>query len=189
MSTKTPFELREQAFEASYFQKKEQALIDGLRAVFHKKLSKQEIAEATGITDDELLDRLVEIELNGEMMVAFELLPVVEVAWADGQPDAKAVRAVLEAGEAHGVHPGSKAREMLERRLATGPTADLRKVWFMYANALKKKLTPAQLEEFRDDLLGFCKSVAEASGGILGMVLKTSAREQRVMDEVKKGLS
>jgi len=31
--------------------------------------------------------------------------------------------------------------------------------------------------------------VWQASGGILGMVLKTSAREQRVMDEVKKGLS
>lgn len=189
MSNKTPFQIREQAFEAAYFQKKEQALVDGLRAVFHKKHSKQEISEATGITDDELLDRLVELELNGEMMTAFELLPVIEVAWADGQPDARTVRAVLEAGEANGVQPGSKAREMLERRLATGPTADLRKVWFMYAGTLKQSLTPAQLAEFRDDLLGFCKSVAEASGGILGMVLKTSAREQRVIDEVKKGLS
>lgn len=189
MSNKTPLEIRGQAFEASYFQKKEQALIDGLREVFHKKHSKQEIREATGITDEELLDRLVELELNGEMMAAFELLPVIEVAWAEGQPDAKTVRAVLEAGEANGIQAGTKAREMLEQRLATGPTADLRKVWYMYAGTLKQSLTPVQLEEFRDDLLGFCKSVAEASGGILGMVLKTSAREQRVMDEVKKGLS
>ena len=124
MSNKNPLEMRGQAFEASYFQKKEQALVDGLRAVFHKKMSKQEIREASGIADEELLDRLVELELNGEMMTAFELLPVVEVAWADGQPDAKTVRAVLEAGEAHGIQAGTKSREMLERRLATGPTAD-----------------------------------------------------------------
>ena len=189
MSTKTPFELRGQAFEASYFQKKEQDLVDGLRKVFHKKLSKAEIREATGITDEELLDRLAELELNGEMMTAFELLPVIEVAWADGQPDAKTVRAVLEAGEAHGVQAGTKSREMFEQRLSTGPTADLRKSWFMYAGSLKQTLTPAQLLEFRDDLLGFCKSVAEASGGILGLVLKTSAREQRVIDEVTKALS
>jgi len=189
MSTKNPLEVRGQAFEASYFQKKEQEMIDGLRAVFHKKMSKQEISEKTGVTDDELLERLVEIELNGEMMEAFELLPIVEVGWADGKPDAKTIRAVLEAGEAHGVLPGSKAREMLERRLATGPSADLRKVWFMYASSLKQTLTPAQLDEFREDLLGFCRSVAEASGGILGLVMKTSAGEQRVMDEVKTALS
>jgi len=189
MSTKTPFELRERAFEAAYFQKKDEALVDGLRAVFHKKINKQEIRETTGVTDEELLDRLVDMELNGEMMTAFKLIPIIEVAWAEGKPDAKTVRAVLEAGETQGIRPGSKGREMLERRLTSEPSADIRKIWLMYANALKQTLTPAHLAEFRGDLLALCRRVAEASGGILGMVLTTSAREQRIMDEVKKALT
>jgi hypothetical protein len=189
MSTRNPFELREHAFEAQYFQKKDQELVEALRKVFHKKFDKHEIREATGVTDEELLDRLVDIGVNGEMLLAFQLLPIVEVAWADQKPDEKTVRAVLEAGETHGVAKGSKGREMLERRLTLGPAEDLRKIWFHYAEALKKALTPSQLAEFREDLLGMCRRVAEASGGILGLVLKTSAREQRVMDRVKEALS
>ena len=189
MEKKSILQIREAAFEANYFQKKDAELVRRLKAVFNKAIDRETIRATTGVTDEQVLDRLIDLNLSGEMMAAFELLPIVEVAWADGGGDKKKCRAVLEAAEQYGVVPGSKAYEMLERRLNEGPSQDSRKVWFMYAAELKKTLSPEQLAEFRKDLLDLCNRVAEASGGILGLVLKTSANEHRVIDAVEKALA
>ena len=118
---KTAFERRERAFEAEYFSRKDAELIDKLKLVFHKRIDKQSIRDATGVTDEQLLDQLVELNLDGELMAAFNLLPLIEVAWADGQVSDREVRAVLSAAEQHGMQRGSKGYAMLEWRLREGP--------------------------------------------------------------------
>src|SRR5262245_52732184 len=112
MDKKSMFELRGRAFEAEYFSRKETQLIDRLKAVFHKKIDKESIRAATGVTNEELLDRLVELNLDGELMAAFNLLPIIEVAWADGPTDEKVVRAVLSAAEQHGLRRDGKAHAL-----------------------------------------------------------------------------
>jgi uncharacterized tellurite resistance protein B-like protein len=189
MDTKGIFERREHAFEAEYFNRKDVELIDKLKLVFHKKIDKQSIREATGVADEQLLDRLVELNLNGELMAAFNLMPLVEVAWADGVVDDREVEAVLSAAEQHGLHPGSKAYAMLETRLREGPSKDARKIWFYYAETLRKTLSPQQLDEFRKDLLEICQRVAEASGGLLNLLFTVSADERRVIDAVERALT
>jgi uncharacterized tellurite resistance protein B-like protein len=189
MEKKGPFELRERSFEAEYFNRKEVELIDKLKLVFHRKIDKQSIREATGVTDEQLLDRLVELNLSGELMAAFSLLPIIEVAWADGEVDDRERHAVLSAAERHGIPRGSKAYAMLETRLREGPSKEARKIWYHYAEALKKTLSPQQLEEFRTDLLDACKRVAETSGGFLNFLFKVSANERKVIDAVERALT
>ena len=96
---KDPFEERRKSFEEQYFQKKDAQLVDRLKAVFHKKIDKEAIRQTTGITDERLLDDLVEMGLNGELISAFKLYPLVEVAWADGKVDRREIRAVLDAAK------------------------------------------------------------------------------------------
>ena len=186
---KTAFELREAAFEAEYFRRKDAELVGKLKAVFHKKIEKQSIREATGITDEQLLDRLVALNLSGELMTAFELLPIIEVAWADGEVDERERRAILSAAQEQGIEEGSRAYEMLERRLREGPQEDARKIWFLYAEALRKTLSPQELETFRNDLLDVCRRVAAASGGLLNISFTVSANEKRVIDAVSRALT
>ena len=186
---KSAFELREAAFEAEYFRRKDAELVDKLKGVFHKKIDKQSIREATGIADEELLDRLVALNLNGELMAAFELMPLVEVAWADGEVDERERRAILSAAEQHGIRQGSRVYEMLERRLREGPQENARKIWYLYAEALRKTLSPQELETFRNDLLDFCRRVATASGGLLNISFTVSANEKRVIDAVSRALT
>jgi hypothetical protein len=183
------FERRRRAFEAEYFSRKDTELIDKLKAVFHRRIDKQSIREATGVTDEELLDRLVELNLDGELMAAFNLTPLVEIAWADGEVNDGERRAVLSAAEQHGVHRGSKAYAMLETRLRDGPSKDARKIWFHYAEELRKTLDPRQLEEFRADLVEACRRVAETSGGLLSLAFRVSKTEQTVIDAVKRALT
>ena len=189
MDKKSIFERRERAYEAEYFSRKDADLIDKLKAVFHKKIDKQSIREATGVTDERVLDRLVELNLNGELMAAFNLLPLVEVAWADGEVDDREVRAVLSAAEQHGCPPGSNAYTLLETRLREGPVKEARKVWFLYAETLKNTLSPQQLAEFRKDLVETCLQVAETSGGLLNLVFKVSANERQIIEAIERALT
>jgi len=189
MEKKGVFERRGKAFEAEYFSRKEAELVDKLKDVFRKKVDKQSIIDATGVTDEQLLDRLVELNLSGELMAAFNIMPVVEIAWADGAVDEREVKAVLSAAEQLGILRGSKAYAMLETRLREGPVKEARKIWYYYAEALKKTLSPAELAQFRSDLLDVCWRVAEASGGLLNLVFTASANEKRVIEAVERALT
>jgi hypothetical protein len=189
MNKRSGLERRERAFEAEYFSRKDAELIDKLKMVFHKRIDKQSIRAATGVSDEELLDRLVELNLDGELMGAFNLLPVIEIAWADGQVDDKEVGAVLAAAAQHGIHPGSKAYAMLETRLREGPSRDARKIWFHYAEALRNTLNAKELEHFRTDLVAVCRRVAEISGGLLNIAFTVSPNEKKVIAAVEKALT
>jgi uncharacterized tellurite resistance protein B-like protein len=189
MDKKTAFERRAKQFEAEYFSRKDAELVDKLKGVFHKRVDKESIRTATGVTDEALLDRLVELQLNGEAMAAFNLLPLIEVAWADGEVDDREVRAVLQAAEQHGLHPGSKAYAMLEARLREGPEREARKVWFHYAEELRKTLSPEQLAEFRKDLIQTCQHIAETSGGLLNVAFTVSKNERQVIEAVERALT
>src|SRR5215471_14470685 len=129
--TKDIFEKRGIYLEEEYFGKKEFALLEKLKGVFQKKVDKESIRKAAGVTDEELLDRMVEIQLKGEMMAAFQLYPLVEIAWADGDLSESEARSVLAAGEKQGIRPGTKAYEILEQRLHKGPDPEVRKIWFL----------------------------------------------------------
>jgi uncharacterized tellurite resistance protein B-like protein len=189
MDKKSAFELREKAFEAEYFGRKEADLIGKLKLVFHKKIDRQSISEATRVTDEQLLDELVGLNLSGELMAAFQLLPVIEVAWADGVVDEREAEAVFSAADRHGIHPGSKAYSLLETRLREGPSKDGRRIWFHYAETLRKTLSPQELEQFRKELIEDCWHVAQASGGLLNLVFTVSADEKRVIETIERALT
>jgi len=182
------FGKRGKYFEEEHFRKKEFELLEKLKGVFQKKVDKESLRQASGVTDENLLDRMVEIQLKGEMMSAFQLYPLVEIAWADGDLSESEARSVLAAGEEHGIRPGTRAYEFLERRLHEGPNPEARKVWFLYAEQLRKNLTPRELEVFREDLLARARAVV-ASTGHLERLLVDVGGERRIIAAIEKALT
>ncbi|HVN85539.1 MAG TPA: hypothetical protein VMW17_11905 [Candidatus Binatia bacterium] len=187
--TKNVFEARRKQLEEEYFRKKDAQLVDKLKSVFHRKIDREAIQEATGITNEGLLDNLVALNLSGESMAAFQLYPLVEIAWADGEVDEREIHAVLSAAERHGVGRGSAAFALLENALKNRPRDDSRKAWYLYAEELRKVLSAQELESFRNDLLDDARHVAEASGGILNLMFTVSGNEQKVLDAIKRALT
>lgn len=183
------FDARRLGLEEDYFRHREATLVEKLKSVFNAAVTKEELRSATGITNEELLDRLVATNLRGEMLTAFKLYPLVEIAWADGKVDDHEARAIVEAAVKSGVREDGPGMERLRDWIRRGPNEDARKVWRLYAGELTRKLTKDELAVFRKDLLGYAKHVAEASGGILGLVFNISPSEQRVIDELTKHLS
>ncbi|MBL9148400.1 MAG: TerB family tellurite resistance protein [Phycisphaerae bacterium] len=183
------FEARRLGLEEEYFRSKDQALVGKLKTVFNSQMSKDELREASGITDDAVLERLAQANLRGELLTAFKLYPLVEIAWADGSVDSSEVSAILDAAAKCGVPKNGPAFERLQEWIKRGPTPDGRAAWRMYANELRKTLTPDELAAFRKDVLGYARFVAEASGGLLGIAFTISPAEDRVINEIAKLLS
>lgn len=183
------FDARRLGLEEEYFRTRDSQLVGKLKTVFHSSISKSELSKATGITDDAMLDRLVAANVRGEMLVVFKLFPLVEIAWADGKLDPDERNAVIDAAIHSGVPRETEALKRLDEWLAKGPTQEMRQVWRMYCEQLKKSLNPAELATFRADLLDYAKRVAESSGGILGVVWRISPAEQAALDALTKQLA
>ncbi len=174
---------RQKALEEEFFARKNQQLRDKLKATFDQEVTRDLLKAATGLSDPQILDRLVALQVRGETMAAFWLYPLVEVAWADGKLDRDERDAILTAAVAAGIEKGSAGYELLEATIADGPTEARRDVWFAYARDLAARLDPKERRAVREDLVRRARVVAEASGGVLGM-RKVSANEQRVLDRI-----
>jgi hypothetical protein len=183
------FERRRRSFEAEYFSRKEAHLVNKLKEVFSKKIDKEKVRKATGIKNERLLDNLVTLNVSGELLAAFNLLPLVEVAWADGAVDEREVRALMAALEQQGILPGTPAYSRMEFAIKHGPDPEAKKLWYLYAEELKNSLSARELAEFREDLLDTARTIANISGGLLNIAFTVSPNEQRVLEAVEKALT
>lgn len=183
------FASRRVGLEAEHFHKKDAELVGKLKAVFHRQLDREELRKATGVKSEEVLDRLLAVNARGEMLLAFRLYPLVEIAWVDRKVDAREAKAVIDAAIRLGVPPMSAALEAIEDWLKRGPTEDGRAAWYMFAGELRKTLNRAELDGFRDQLLEGARAVASASGGFLGMAFEVSAKERSVLDKIATALT
>ena len=182
------FRNRELYLEEEYFRKKDFTLLEKLKSVFQQTIDKESIRKTTGITNEALLDGLVAMQLDGELMRAFQLYPLVEIAWADGDLSEREVTSVLAEGAKQGLHPGSRAYRRLEDRLRTGPDPETRKIWFLYAEELKRVLSPQELDTFRTDLLERARGIVAATGHLERLLLNVGG-ERKILAAIERALT
>jgi hypothetical protein len=176
---------RRMALEESFFRAENAKLKEKLAEQAQAKAGRQALIDATGIRDEALLDALVKLEIAVETLIALELVPLIEVAWADGHVDDKERSAILAAAEAQGVSPECEVHQLLENWLATRPDADVLSTWKEYISAICAELIPAEKDQLKHILLDHALDVAKAAGGILGLGNKVSKVEQAVLDDLK----
>ncbi len=175
---------RRQALEEEFFRRREQALIEKLREQEQRRQLREALAEASGIQDAATLDRLIDAGIQPRTLAPLALVPLVEVAWADGSIAAREREAIVRAAEAAGLHKGSAGYGLLESWLEEKPEPKLRQLWEEYVRALSQSLDPQARQRLRDEVMGRARAVAEAAGGFLGLGPKVSAAEEAVLREL-----
>ena len=111
---------RGKSLEDEFFRKENARAIERLRELKERTTSRETLAKAIGITNEKIIDRLIELGIRPEIVSALAIVPLVEVAWADGSLDAKERQAVLERAEKSGIAPGTADHDLLhtaERKL------------------------------------------------------------------------
>jgi hypothetical protein len=157
------------ALEESFFAKENERLRAKLQEEAARRQKREVLAEAFNLDDEDVLDHLVDLDLSPEAIVAFSLVPLVEVGWADGQIHPKERDAILRAAEERGVTPGSVNHELLENWLRERPGRRLLDVWRQYCTGLLNELDPDERSVMRERVLGNARRIAEAAGGFLGL--------------------
>ena len=89
----------------------------------------QEISLASGITDRAVLKLLADLEVSSSVVAALALVPLVEVAWADGELAPEERASVLKASAEQGIRPGTRAHGLLSTWLEHRPTKTLFEAW------------------------------------------------------------
>jgi tellurite resistance protein len=180
---------RERALEEAFFAQQEEALLRRMRDADRNKSRKEAIAAALPITDEALLDRLVELDLGPQSVAALALAPLVFVAWADGSLEPSEKEAVLRAARDTGLSDQPEALALLEHWLKTPPSPQLRDAWRNYAHAIVSALPAESRATVAQKTIGRARAVAEAAGGFLGLSSRVSDAEKKVLAELEKVLA
>lgn len=178
------FDSRGQALEDMFFHQRDKELLEQFRASLESADARKAISQSTGITDPEMLDTLVNLDIKAETLAAFSLFPLIAVAWADGVLDDSEREAVLNAADEKGIVKESQAFELVESWLKQKPAHELEDAWKQFVQSLKETMEPLAFAKLRDEVMNQAESVAESAGGLLGLVNRISAIEKTKLKEL-----
>ncbi len=175
---------RGRTLEDLFFLEQDRVLLERHRELKRMEETRQALAAVSGITNTKVLDRLVALDIHAEIVSALALVPLVEVAWADGRIQEEERAAVLQASADYGITVGHPAHALLERWLAHKPDTELLDAWTLYVNGLCEAIDDEEREALRADLIDRASLVAAAAGGFLELTSPVSASEQRMLDRL-----
>ena len=177
---------RGRSLEDEFFHRQNAQLKEKLQQQAKQESAREAMAQATGIKNAAVLDRLVALEIPVTTVTALSLVPLVEVAWADGSIDASERGTILERATTAGFGPGSAERTLLEEWLTRKPDPKLLTAWTQFVRGLSEQLSVEQRTTLKKDLLERARAVGSASGGFLGLGSKVSAGEAKVLEELER---
>jgi hypothetical protein len=155
--------------EDSFFVSQDQQLIEDLRIMRKMKETKESLAAVSGIKNDAVLDKLVSLNIRPETLASLSIVPLIEVAWADGHIDEKEKKAILSAVEKKGLlNQGDVNYDIVKQWMTHRPAPDLLTAWIHYIQGLCEQLSGEEKRSLQSEIMGNARAVAESSGGILG---------------------
>ncbi len=177
---------RRRALEDSFFHERDKLLLEKLQMELETIEEHRNLAHVSGILDDKVLSNLMKAGVRAETLLAVTLIPLVEVAWADGAVSEDEREAVLKAAAENGVKEGSAAHQLLSQWLKDRPDVRIIAAWKEYVGALAKAMPANAMKVLRDRLIGRMRSVAEASWSFMGLGRKISKVEQAAIEEFER---
>jgi tellurite resistance protein len=138
--------------------------------------------------DRALTEALAGLGLDRENHRAVALLPLVEVAWADGRVQQAEKRLILEIAERYGVEPGDA---WLQRWLAKRPNATtfLAARTVLLALMARDGRSDVKAPDTLVELLELCVDVAQAAGGLFGFAFTYEHSERECIHEIAHSLA
>jgi hypothetical protein len=122
----------------------------------------EDLATASGISDEAVLRRLAGLGIRADTLAALTLIPLIEVAWADGKMDAREREAILFGAESTGIPKESPSHGLLRIWIEDPPAPDLVDAWSEFISALCHEFSEEQRGRLQRNLLGRARAVAWA---------------------------
>jgi len=177
-------EERGRALENQFYEKENKEKLAAMKAKLDTQQSKEDLRKASGMTDDAVLDKLVHLGMSANTIAALSLVPLIQVAWADGAVQDNERTAILQGAHGKGLEQGTPGYELLQTWLTKRPSDELLDAWESYIKALVAQLNDEQKRLLKNQIVGFAKMVAASAGGFLG-IGRISAAEEKVLARIE----
>lgn len=175
---------RGRALEEEYFRKKDRELIERMQRAAREEAERKDLSARTGLQDPELLRELQALGFTPDTVALLPLVPVVQVAWAEGGVTTGERSALTKLARARGIAENSAADIQLQEWLSYRPSDAV----FASATRLIRAMLEGQGPEVAgltaDDLVKYCENIASASGGIFGFINRVSPDERELLSSI-----
>lgn len=168
--------------EDAFFLNQDKKLKQQLAVIKKMKETKETLKKVSGIENDTILQKLVDLKIPPQIVASMSIIPLVEVAWADGTVGQKEQEVVMKA--AHLKEEIDK--DLLKIWLTHKPEQHLMDAWTHYIAGLCETLNETERKLLKQTLLEHAYDVAKAEGGFLGIGPKISKEEKSVLDKLEK---
>ncbi len=177
------------SLEEAFFMQRDAQLIEQHKKLEEMKKTRESLAEISGIRNPKILDKLIELEVSPSILASLTILPLVEVAWADGELNQKERKAILDASVKGGFVEGSIDYNLLNAWLKAKPSPKFLEAWVHFIQGLKEVLNTKELDDLKFEVLDRARKVAESAGGFLGVTSKISIEEKAVLMKMEDAFS
>jgi hypothetical protein len=182
------FTKRGRALEEEYFRKKDRELIEKIRQAAATEQARKDLGRKAGLEDPQLIQELQDLGFTPETVGLLPLVPVIQMAWAEGGITKAERELILRLARSRGIEDGSAADRQLTEWLTHQPSEAV----FARATRLIRAMldsTPGQTGDLSaDDLVKYCEEIASASGGMLG-IGRISAEERALLSSIAADLN
>lgn len=183
MAETRPAAGRARSKEDEYFLRAETELLEKVRARMAKEAERRALGEYHGVQDEEVLQAFEEAGYDRDTVQILHLVPILQVAWVDGEIS-KAERAeILKIAAARNVAEGTPAHAKLLSWLETPPPPQFFERTMQIIGRLLELFPDEKRAALQSDVMSASLAVASASGGFLGLGGKVSVDEKYLLEK------
>jgi hypothetical protein len=174
--------------ENAYCYEHDQKLLKKISEEQARLRRKEALAKQTGLQDGSLLARLVDLQLTPETLLTLPLVPLVEIAWANGTMDERQREAVLAVARQKELPENPPAAELLNNWLQARPGPEWLETWKQYLKFLCQQMSMEKFKAMKSEMMDHWLFVAEATGGVLRFQ-RVSRKKRAKIEELEAMLN
>jgi ADP-ribose pyrophosphatase YjhB (NUDIX family) len=188
MPDEHPLADRGRSLEEEYFRKRDRELIEKMRQASADEAARRELGEKSGLKDPEMLRELQALGFTPDTVALLPLVPLVQVAWAEGGVSDAERKLILQLARARGIDAGGAADQQLAAWLSSRPDPQVFSSASRLIRAtLNSSAAPGAAPLTADDVVKYCEQIAAASGGIFG-IKRVSPEERALLTSIARDL-
>ena len=183
MAETRPSTSKARSKEDEYFLRAEAELLEKVRARVAKEAERRALGEYHGVEDEELLKTFEEAGYDRDTVQILHLVPILQVAWVDGEISKGEREEILKIAAARNVVEGTPVHAKLLTWLETPPPPQFFERTMEIISRLLELFPEEKRASLQSDVLSASLAVASASGGFLGFGSKVSADEKYLLEK------
>jgi hypothetical protein len=170
---------RGRVLEELFFFKENSVLIEKKQQLQKMECNMKTVSGISGISNEPVLRKLIELNVQAEVLATLLIIPLVEVAWADRKMDEEERAAILNAAKDNRIFGGPIDKSLFEHWVQQEPPKGFLEAWIFYMQGLCQLLGEEERQALRSDILRRTRIVAEAGGA--GSKTKLSRQKENVL--------